>query len=162
MGQLEETNLPGIGQRVEFFNEEGRRLGVVRHHSGRREVFVCQPGDPDTSQVAVTLTEADAHNLVAALGVATRTEDEGPRTYDIEGLLFEWIDIADDAPVVGRSIGELRIRTTTGASVVAVIRHPDPVPAPEPDFTFATGDTVVVAGTSAGVESVRRLLQPDA
>ena len=159
MGHLDETRLPGIGKRVEFFTDEGRRMGVVVHHAGRREVFVCRPGDPDMTDVAVNLSEDDAHSLVEALGVVSVTEDAGDRTYEVEGLVFEWFDVDPDSPAVGRSIGELRIRTRTGASVVAVMRRPNPVPAPEPDFVVQAGDTLMVAGTSDGMDKVRDLLQ---
>ena len=159
MGHLEETNLPGIGKRVEFFTEEGRRMGVVQHHVGRREVFVCRPGDADTTDVAVNLSEDDAHSLVDALGVESVTQDAGERTYEVEGLVFDWLDVPEDSPAAGRSIGQQRIRTRTGASVVAVIRQPRAVPAPEPDFVIETGDTLVVAGTAEGVEKARELLR---
>lgn len=159
MGHLDETRLPGIGKRVEFFTDEGRRMGVVQHHAGRREVFVCRPGDPDMTDVAVNLSEDDAHSLVEALGAVSVTEDAGDRTYEVEGLVFEWFDVDPDSPVVGRSIGDLRIRTRTGASVVAVMRRPQPVPAPEPDFVIQADDTLMVAGTSDGMDRVRDLLQ---
>lgn len=159
VGHLEETRLPGIGKRVEFVTDEGRRMGVVQHHAGRREVFVCQPGDPDTTDVQVTLSEDDAHSLVDALGVVSITEDAGERTYEVEGLIFEWFDVDADSPVAGRSIGQSRIRTRTGASVVAVMRPDGAVPAPEPDFVIQAGDTVMVAGTSDGIGKVRDLLK---
>lgn len=159
MGHLEETQLPGIGKRVEFFTDDGRRMGVVQHHAGRREVFVCQAADPDTTDVAVNLSEDDAHSLVEALGVVSVTEDAGQRTYEVEGLVFEWLDVAPGSPVVGRSIADARIRTRTGASIVAVIRSPRAVPAPEPDFVVQVGDTLVVAGTVDGIERVRELLE---
>lgn len=158
MGHLEETNLPGIGTRLEFISDEGRRLGVVRHRGGRREVFVCQPGDPDTSQVAVNLTEDDAHLFVEALDVNPTRENLGTGTYEVEGLVFEWLEVPAASPAAGRSIGDLRIRTRTGASVVAVIRDSGSVPAPEPGFVIAVGDLLVVAGTPEGVERARRLL----
>lgn len=162
MGQLEETNLPGIGRRVEFFSEDGRRVGVVRHHSGRRELFVCRVHDPDTTDVAINLSEGDAHSLVEAFGLETLSDDgSSPRTYDVEGLVFEWLDVPAESPVVGRSIADLQVRTRTGASVVAVIRSPSPVPAPEPEFVVAAEDTLVVAGTAEGVEKARRLLQTE-
>lgn len=159
MGRLDEVPLPGIGKRVEFFTDEGRRMGVVQHHTGRREVFVCAPSDPDTTAMNVGLSEDDAHSLVDALGVVEVTTTTEDRTYEVEGLVFEWLDIDGASSAVGRSIGDLRIRTLTGASVVAVIRHPKPVPAPEPDFVFEAGDTVVVAGTADGVNRVRELLE---
>lgn len=160
MGHIDETRLPGIGTRVEFHTEEGRRMGVVQHHGGRREIFVCEPADPDSTQWAVKLTEDDAHSLVDAIGVMSVAEEAGERSYEVEGLVFEWVDVPDDSPVVGRSIGQERIRTRTGASVVAVLREAGPVPAPEPSFVIEAGDTLVVAGTAAGVEGVRTLLAP--
>jgi TrkA domain protein len=160
VGHLDETPLPGIGKRVEFFTDEGRRMGVVQHHGGRREVFACRAGDPDRTDMAVTLSEDDAHSLVEALDVVSVSEDVGRRTYEVEGLVFEWLDVDPGSPAVGRSIGQLRIRTQTGASIVAVIRTPQPVPAPEPSFVFEVGDTLVVAGTVDGVEKVRALIQP--
>jgi TrkA domain protein len=156
---LEEVSLPGIGKRIEFFTDEGRRMGVVQHHTGRREVFVCQPSDPDTTDVAVTLSEDDAHSLVDALGVIEVTSSDRDRTYEVEGLVFEWLDVDAASPVVGRSIGEARIRTRTGASVVAVIRPRGAIPAPEPDFVIEADDTLVIAGTADGVVRVHELLQ---
>lgn len=160
MAHLDETRLPGIGTRVEFLTEAGRRMGVVQHHGGHRELFLCPPGDPDSTQVAVKLSEDDAHSLVDALGIVS-IEATDNRTYDVEGLVFEWLDVADDSPAVGRSIGQLRIRTRTGASVVAVMRPGGSVPAPEPGFVIEAGDTIVAAGTADGVEAVRTLLQSD-
>ncbi len=158
MDQLDETELPGIGKRLEFFSEEGRRLGVVQHHSGRREVFACSPGDPDRSEISINLSESDADHLAKALGVEPEPHDPAPRNYEVEGLVFEWLDVSPESQVAGRSIGELQIRSRTGASVVAVIRRPASVPAPEPDLVLAADDTLVVAGTPEGVEKVRELV----
>lgn len=158
MGHLDETTLPGIGQRVEFITEEGRRMGVVQHHDGRREVFVCGPDDPDAAAMTVQLTEDDAHSLADSLGVRSIDEHAEKRSYEVEGLVFAWIEIDDAAPAVGRSIADMAIRTHTGASVVAVLRATGSVPAPEPEFVMAAGDTLVVAGTTTGVDAVRSLL----
>lgn len=159
MGHIDETRLPGIGTRVEFVTDDGRRVGVVQHHGGRRELFVCWPDDPDSTQWAVKLTEDDARSLVDALGVVSVAEDAGQRSYEVEGLVFEWIDLHPDSPAVGRTIGEQRIRTVTGASIVAVLRESGPVPAPEPTFVLAAGDTLVAAGTADGIAAARTLLQ---
>lgn len=160
MGHLDETRLPGIGTRLEFVTEEGRRIGVVQHHGGRREVFVCPPDDPDTTQWSLRLSEEDAHGLVDAMGVVSVGETPGEPTYEVEGLVFEWLDVDSGSSASGRSIGQMQIRTRTGASVVAVLRSSGSVPAPEPDFVMQAGDTLVVAGTPHGVERVRSLLQP--
>ena len=158
MGHLDETPLPGIGTRLDFVTEDGRRMGVVQHHGGRRELFVCAPGDPDSTQWGLRLSEDDAHSLVDALGVVSVGEDTGKRTYDVEGLVFEWVDVAEGSPGAGHSIGQLRVRTRTGASIVAVLRPTGSVPAPEPSFVIEAGDTLVTAGTVDGVRAVRALL----
>lgn len=158
MRHIEETRLPGIGTRVEFVTGEGRRMGVVQHHGGRREVFVCPPGDPDSADMAISLTEDEAHSLVDALGVISVADESGDRTYRVEGLVFEWLDVPPESSVVGTTIAAQEIRTRTGASVVAVMRPSGSVPAPEPDFAIEAGDTLVVAGTADGVEAVRTLL----
>lgn len=159
MGHLDETQLPGIGQRVEFITDEGRRVGVVQHHTGRREVFVCSPDDPDRTQLTLRLSEDEAHSLVESLGVLYVEEKVGQRTYEVEGLIFEWLVVTQGSPMVGRSIADLAIRTRTGASIVAVLRASGPVPAPEPDFVIEVDDTLVVAGTAEGIEAVSALLE---
>lgn len=159
MGHLDETRLPGIGMRAEFVTDEGRRMGVVRHHGGRRELFLCPPGDPDTTDVAVHLSEDEAHTLVDALDVVSVTGDAGARTYQVEGLVFEWLEVDEDAPIVGSTIAQERIRTRTGASIVAVLRPDGAVPAPDPQFVIAGRDTLVVAGTAEGVAAVRDLIR---
>lgn len=160
MGRIEETQLPGIGTRVEFVTEGGRRMGVVQHHDGRREVFVCRPDDPDSAQWDLVLSEDDAHSLVEALGVVSVAQEGGARTYNVEGLVFEWLDVDSRSPAAGRSIGDLAVRARTGASVVAVLRPAGSVPAPESEFVIEAGDTLVAAGTPDGVEAVRDLLHP--
>lgn len=136
---MDETRLPGIGTRVEFLTEGGRRMGVFQHRGGRRALFLCPPGDPDSTQVAVKLSEDDAHSLVDALGVVSVTEEISQRSYDVAGLVFEWLDVEDGLPAVGRSIGPLRIRTRTGASVVAVIRPGGRDPPPSPGSSSRPG-----------------------
>jgi K+/H+ antiporter YhaU regulatory subunit KhtT len=49
--------------------------------------------------------------------------------------------------VVGKTIGDLRIRTSTGASIVAVVRGEEVVPNPGPEIALRAGDLVGVLGT---------------
>ncbi len=45
--EIEETKLPGIGLRHDFVTHAGRRLGVVSHRDGERDLVVYDPADPD-------------------------------------------------------------------------------------------------------------------
>ncbi len=81
--------------------------------------------------------------------ISEPSRDDGP----LEGLRrasgmieTDWIDLPHDSPLVGRTIGELRIRPRTGASIVAVVRGGEVFTNPGADFAFAPGDAVSVLG----------------
>jgi K+/H+ antiporter YhaU regulatory subunit KhtT len=58
----------------------------------------------------------------------------------------------------GRSIGELAVRTATGATVIAVRRAGRTCPNPGPDFVLQAGDDVAVVGSAVEQAAARRLL----
>lgn len=161
MPELNETHLPGVGDRVEFISTEGRRVGVVHHRTGRRELFVCSPADPDAVAMNVSLTDEESHALADALGGSSIVESLGSLTQQVEGLAIDWLKIEDGSPYVDRTIADAEVRTRTGVSIVAVIRDDEALPAPGPDFVFAAGDSVVVVGTPEGIASTRLLLSAD-
>jgi monovalent cation:H+ antiporter-2, CPA2 family len=59
----------------------------------------------------------------------------------------EWVTIPENSPMVGKTIGDLRIRSSTGASVVAIIRGSEMLPNPGPEASFEAGDVVGILGT---------------
>ena len=61
--------------------------------------------------------------------------------------------------VVGRSIGDLRLRSVTGATVVGIRRESRPIPNPGPEFTFAAGDEVTLVGSPDQQAAARRLFE---
>lgn len=157
MTRVDETDLPGVGTRFAFATEAKRLLGVIRHHDGRREVFVTDRSDPDCVAVALSLEEGEAHILADLLGGAEISREAADLSQGVAGLTVDWIDVPGQRPP--STIGELRIRTRTGASVVAVLRAGDPHPAPGPEFALLPGDVALVVGTADGVRRARRLLQ---
>lgn len=158
MTKIEETQLPGVGVRYEFLTEDGERVGVVHHRGGRREMFVCRAEEPDAVAMSVDLTDDEAHTLGEMMGVATVVEKLNNLQQSIEGLAIDWLTVDPGTPYAGRTIGDARIRTRTGVSVVAVIRETSPYPAPGPDFHVEAGDTLVVVGTTKGIEAVTDIL----
>lgn len=61
-----------------------------------------------------------------------------------------WIELPENSPVSGKSIGELAIRTRTGVSIVGVMRGGKFIPNPDADFIFKPGDIVCVIGIYEG------------
>jgi CPA2 family monovalent cation:H+ antiporter-2 len=59
----------------------------------------------------------------------------------------EWVMLPENSPLKGRTIGELGVRTETGASIVAIVRDDLVLAGPGPDARFEPGDLVGVLGT---------------
>jgi CPA2 family monovalent cation:H+ antiporter-2 len=59
----------------------------------------------------------------------------------------EWVRLPQGSVMVGKTIGELRIRSSIGVSVVAVIRGGEVLPNPGPEITFEADDVVGTLGT---------------
>jgi TrkA domain protein len=159
MVRIEQTALPGVGIRYDFETQEGQRVGIVHHHTGRREVFICPADDPDTAEFTFDLNEDEAHTMVDLLGGSQVVESLAHLQQHIEGLAIDWLAIEDGTPYAGKTIGDARIRTRTGVSVVAALRGKAPHPAPGPEFTVRPGDTLVVVGTPQGIEEVVSILR---
>lgn len=158
MPQIEETSLPGVGMRHEFRAEDGSRVGVVHHKTGRRELFVCPPEDPDAVLLSLNLSDEESHALADALGGSKVVENVRDLEQQVEGLAIDWLKVEDGTPYATKTIGDARIRTRTGVSVVAVIRGDRAHPAPGPEFRIMAEDTLVVVGTSEGVKAVAEIL----
>ena len=154
--RVEEVELPGIGMRYVLMTQKGKRVGVVKHRSGRRDLLVYSREDPDACSETVRMTEDESSTLGELLGA--------PHIVDtltgipVQGLMSEQIPIEPDSPFAGRTLGETQARTRTGASIVAVIRGEDALISPTPDFRFQPGDGVVVVGTRKGVRGVFAIL----
>lgn len=160
MAIVRETKLPGVGVRHEFTTHDGTIVGVLEHHDGRADVLVYDRDDPDQCTSMLHLDEDDMRTLGTLLGASQITESIGAVQQQIEGLWFEWVELPAEAPAVGMTIADGQYRTRTGVSIVAVIRGTTTVPAPEPLFEFAAGDTIVAVGTRDGLAAVRSLLRP--
>lgn len=142
--------------RYDLMTRKGRRVGVVQHRSGRRDLLVFSREDPDACSEVVRMSDEEASTLGELLGA--------PRLVDtltgiqLQGLLSEQIPIEPDSPFANRTLGETQARTRTGASIVAVLRGQETIISPPPDLRFEPSDIVVVVGTREGVDGVSTIL----
>jgi len=179
-----ETALPGVGIRYELTTRRGVRLGVVAHRGGRRDLVVYDALDTDAAREAVTLTAAESSALAAVLRPDAGTSGAGNpdagnpgagnpdagnpgaghpaaagRRHPIGRFAVDWVPIPPGCPYAGRSIATAGVRSITGVSIVAVLRHDAAFPSPGPDFRLEAGDTALVVGTPDGVEALIELLE---
>ncbi|GEC02417.1 potassium transporter TrkA [Streptomyces spinoverrucosus] len=154
--RLSSTPLPGIGVRYDLTTHEHRHLSVVAHRDGERTLSAYRKDDPDDCALSVRLTAEEAATLIDALLPAPHLPNLLSTTE--LGLVAERIELSGNSHWNGRLLGETRIRTTTGASIVAVLRRTEAISSPTPDFRLAGGDTLIVIGTREGVEAAAAIL----
>lgn len=156
MSQIEETTLPGVGVRHDFLCRSGRRVGVVSHNTGRRDLVVYDDRDPDAVKASVELSAEEARTLADLLGGTSIVEHLGQVQQRIEGLAIEWIPLP--ASFHPTTIGEGEYRKRTGVSIVAIIRGEETVPGPGPDQRLEPGDVLVAVGSAESMERLADLL----
>ncbi|WP_433389072.1 cation:proton antiporter regulatory subunit [Micromonospora sp. KLBMP9576] len=156
--RVEQTALPGIGVRHDLLTESGRRLGVVSHRNGRRDLVLYDPDDPDSCQHDIPLTDDEAEALADILGASLMLGQLAGLREQAAGLLTEQIAISAGSKYVNRRLGDTQARSRTSASIVAVLRNSEVIASPDPSFRFSAGDVVVVVGTRKGLDGVTAIL----
>jgi CPA2 family monovalent cation:H+ antiporter-2 len=63
------------------------------------------------------------------------------------------------SPSVGKSLAQINVRGSTGATVLAVVRGQDGVVEPEGAEILRENDILAITGTSTAIEAARRLLE---
>ncbi|MCP9946753.1 potassium transporter TrkA [Streptomyces somaliensis] len=150
------TPLPGIGVRYDLTTREDRRLSVVARHDGTRVLNAYRRDDPDECALSVRLTAPESEALIDAL-MPSHHSPSLLSTTDL-GLVAERVELPSTSYWNGRHLGDTRMRTETGASIVAVLRRADAIPSPAPDFRLSGGDTLIVIGTREGVDAAAAIL----
>ena len=150
--QVQEHDLPGVGKKFALTTNEGERMAVVIHNTGHREIYMFRPGEEFPTQ-AVRLEDAEARMLGAILGGAYFQPAVAESMDMVLGQLsVEWFRVPADSPLAGRTIQDSAIRTSTGASVIAILRGGRSHPNPEPGDVMHPGDTLLVVGNRQQVQ----------
>jgi TrkA domain protein len=157
MTEVTETQLPGVGVRHEFSTAAGERLAVLSHRTGRREIAVYDRVDPDACSTVLHLNPDDTRTRAALLG-GNPVSVAVTAVQQLEGVAIDWVRVPASSTHAGSTIGDGRLRTRTGTSVVAVVRGDTTVPAPGPEVELRAGDLIVAVGTPEGLRALRDLL----
>lgn len=156
--RIEKIDLPGIGVRHDLVTEDGRRISVVSHRDGARDLGVSGIDDPDECRDSVPLNDDEAAALADVLGASVMLSRLTSLSDETSGLYTEQISLPTDSPYLNLTLGDTKARTRTHASVVAIVRDGDIIPSPTPDEAFRAGDVIVAVGTREGLDGVSKLL----
>ncbi len=151
---VERVELPGIGIRHDLFTVDGRRLSVLTHRDGGRELALSDEDDPDRADETIELTDDEATALSEVLGGSLLLTQLAGLRDQIAGVHMEQIPVRADSPYVGKTLGDTKARTLTRCSIVAIIRDSGVVPAPEPADRLGSGDALVAVGTREGLDKL--------
>lgn len=156
--EVRETDLPGVGRKFSLETSDGAEIVIVIHTTGKRELFRFGHLE-DEPEVVLELSNEEAHKLGTILaGGYFQPVREDAMLQIMQGLHLRWVRLDPRSRVLGRTIRDLRVRETTGASVIAIARASGHVPNPAPDELFAAGDTVIAIGTEQQVHAFERLM----
>lgn len=156
--RIERVDLPGIGVRNDVITGGGRRVSVVSHRTGERDLALFDADDPDASTDSIPLTDDEAAALAELLGASlsiSRLASLGAK--DI-GLYTEEISLPLASKFVGRPMGDTKARTLTSSSIVAIARGTEVIASPTPDVLFESGDVIVAVGTRKGLDKLAKLI----
>ncbi len=156
--RVERVDLPGIGVRHDVLTESGRRISVVSHRSGERDLALFDLDDPDSSSVSIPLTDDEAAALADVLGTSLMLGQLAGLREQAAGLFTEQLSLPTDSPYVDRPLADTKARTRTGVSIVAIVRGPQVIASPTPDVVFAHGDVIIAVGTRSGLDALSRLI----
>jgi TrkA domain protein len=159
MTEINETRLPGVGIRFDFALQNGDRIVVVNHHSGRVEILLCSEDDPDACHEVLRLAKDDAKALVEVLGQSRVTEEVTRMQLSLEGLTIDWVDVDSVSACADCTLHDIEHKDEEAAAIVAVTRQGKTIAAPPSTFVLLPGDVAVVVGTPEGVEALSRLLR---
>ena len=136
MEQLEELGRLGVYEAVQPELEAGLELGrQALIHLGIAAGEVQRFSDRVRRELYAPITRSTGDELLSRLRRAS------------EMIETDWVSVPEDSPLAGRKIGDLQIRTETGASIVAVVRGESVTANPGPEFALASGDVLSVLGT---------------
>lgn len=143
-----ESDLPGVGKKHEIDLDDGSRLVIVTHNTGRRDVFRRADADADSEKL-VELTDSEARTVGTILEGAYF---QPVRSQAIETMLgsdvaLEWAEVDADSALAGKTLAAANVRAETGVSVLAVQRGEETIANPDPDTRIEAGDTLVVLGS---------------
>jgi TrkA domain protein len=156
--RVERVDLPGIGVRNDVITTGGRRVSIVSQRSGERDLAFFDADDPDACTSSIPLTDDEAAALAELLGASisrSRLSGLGEKTV---GLYTEEISLPSDSKFVGRPMGDMKARTLTSSSIVAIARGAQVIASPTPDVVFESGDVIIAVGTRKGLGALSKLI----
>jgi TrkA domain protein len=146
---IERVALPGIGVCHTATTARRQRLGVVGHLTGRRDLILYDPDDPDRTAHAVVLDPAEAGQVADLLAASVTVDHAAADCGPAGAITVARLRIPVGSPYAARSLRD--VDAGPGARIVAVIRDDRVIAEPDQGLRLHHGDTLVAVGEQAAI-----------
>lgn len=160
---IRESELPGIGQKFEITTRSKEKVVIVIHDDGRREIYHFD-SDHEESISSVVFNDSESRQVAAILGgMVYKPQALETIEMALEGLAIEWFKVEPGAKAVGKTIGEIDIRSNYNVTVIAIIKKNTKKQqlSPGPESVIDTGDTMVISGERKELKKLIKELLTD-
>ncbi len=151
------VELPGLGTKFELETEKKDKIAVIFFHSGRNQLYLQEKGA--TAPVVVDLLPSEARRLGSILsGAVIEAEKEAVEIAfsALSDLRIRVHTYIVKQNLAGKCIGDLQVRTRSGATIIAVSRRGNNCISPPPTFRFEEGDILVMIGESEHLQTFEK------
>jgi TrkA domain protein len=153
--KVKKDRIPEIGNKYTIEIDENKLLIIISHYNGKKEVFFIENNNIKCS---LTLSEEEAKEIGFILSDLKEFDDETiPLVKD--KIVMDWFLIKKNFCAVNKKIKDLKIRTRTGASIVAVERDSEVISSISPETEFKEGDKVLIVGNLISVEKAKKIMR---
>ncbi len=158
--KVKTSELPGIGKSYALETAEGARLVVIVHHQGNREFYYFEDPDQDDPSQTFLLTDEEARQIgTILLGVDYQPVTDDRMEFLMKNLRVDWLKVAPESCLAGKSILESQIRKRTGATVIAIQRREKMIGSPDVNEVIQPGDILMSIGTRDQTKTLESLCQ---
>lgn len=157
---VEESDLPGVGKMYKVSLDENRRLEIVIHNTGKREVYLREDPEEDSEKL-FELSDKLARTVGTILDGSyfqpVTTEDM--KTKLDQDSVLEWVDVCDGSPAAGKRIADLDELKKVDVSIIAIRRNGKTLTNLSPDTKIEEGDELIVVESERGHDTLAELCE---
>ncbi|MCY7782557.1 MULTISPECIES: cation:proton antiporter regulatory subunit [unclassified Bacillus (in: firmicutes)] len=156
--RVRESELPGIGQKVEMITRNHDKISIIIHHDGRRELYYFDENDHEECVASVQFDDAEARQISAILGgMAYKPKALESVEAALDDLIIEWFKTETGAPAIHHTIGDLDAGKEYQVTVIAIIKKNQKKQLnPGSETVIDEGDTLVISGERNGLKRLIR------
>lgn len=156
--KIKAGDLPGIGKRYSFATAEGDNLVLIIHQSGFRELYHFAEPDGDEPDWTLKLTDEEARQIGTLLvGADYQPVSDDRMELLLKSIRIEWVAVPADSELANKKIIDSRIRSKTGATIIAIQRGKDMIGSPDINEVILPGDVLMVVGNRQQTKSLDSL-----